>query len=260
MTNEIIKNEQLNNQLDSQNTTSQAAAQTKKCTGNGPETLCWTCQYCTGGKLDKSVKYIKKSTGETKTYDRCPWISFSKKVPGWNAEKTEINNRNRGGKLSSYLVKTCPLYKEDERKEPTVEDIIRDTGFTSRFIMRSRSFLWDYYDTYKILLAQAQKAARINLEIVKNETQNKTTSGTKIVKNDSSSLLKIVKNDSLLLTYNQLAKVQIAACNAYLEDAQIDLEEGVITQEEYDKELENMEKIEEEIQKTRKKNERRSHN
>lgn len=53
-------------------------------------TLCWDCANATGG---------------------CPWSQRGIPVKGWAAEPTKI--RNMQGRISSYRVNWCPLFKRD---------------------------------------------------------------------------------------------------------------------------------------------------
>lgn len=61
-------------------------------------TLCWHCAH--------AVPNPKKGLG-------CSWSRELVPVKGWDAEYRNI----RGSKLPSYLVKACPMYKENEHKK-----------------------------------------------------------------------------------------------------------------------------------------------
>ena len=61
------------------------------------ESLCWTCQRATGF---------------------CSWSRHFEAVPGWEAEPTTIKNgygRGYDEYVSSFEVKSCPLYIKDRR-------------------------------------------------------------------------------------------------------------------------------------------------
>lgn len=75
------------------------------------ETLCWRCQNCT----------------------RCSWADGIP-VKGWEATPTIVHGS--GGDFSSYLVSKCPLFKEDVKREITVNEIAAICGCSNATIFR----------------------------------------------------------------------------------------------------------------------------
>ena len=184
------------------------------CKGKCPDTLCWNCRYATGSKFETPRTIKNNKTGATRRIERCPWADACKPVPGWKAEKTVIKNPEiYGDKVDSYVVFECPCFKEDERKEITIEEIILEFNFPVRYALSNRLILWDYYDVYQILKTDAQKTY------------------------------------GLELTSEQSLRVKIASIRGYLEDLNFDLKDEYITQEEFDQKLDLVEILEETIKK-----------
>lgn len=53
---------------------------------------CWTClRYCGG----------------------CPWSARFEPVPGWDAEPVEKSGNNTNPPISTYNIKSCPMYEND---------------------------------------------------------------------------------------------------------------------------------------------------
>lgn len=71
--------------------------------GTTEETLCWKCANCT----------------------QCSWADGIP-VKGWTATPTIV--RDCDGDFRSYLVEKCPLFKEDTKKQVTIEEIARILG------------------------------------------------------------------------------------------------------------------------------------
>lgn len=131
---------------------------TKTCQGKCPDTLCWNCRYATGKDLKKPLAFTSKKTGKKHIFYGCPWVSNGVKIPGWDAEKTVVYNQEvHGGPLPSYLVKSCPYFKQDTRKETTIEEIIETLNLPVRYALSNRTILWDYYEIYKLFTKDAQK-------------------------------------------------------------------------------------------------------
>lgn len=71
--------------------------------------LCWSCKLACG---------------------HCPWSSTFEPVPGWTA----IKQRN-----GTYEIKKCPLYKQDDKRSITVEQMGVMLGCTGRAVSRRTS-------------------------------------------------------------------------------------------------------------------------
>ena len=170
---------------------------TNTCQGKCPDTLCWNCRYATGKNLPKPLVLTSKKTGKKHAFRGCPWASDGIKIPGWDAEKTVIYNQE-GGPIPSYLVKSCPYFKPDTRKETTIEEIIEALNLPVRYALSNRTILWDYYDIYKMFTKDAQKihGKELPREIV--------------------------------------ISVKVAAARAYGEDVEYELDNEEITSEEYE--------------------------
>ena len=170
---------------------------TNTCQGKCPDTLCWNCRYATGKNLPKPLVLTSKKTGKKHAFRGCPWASDGIKIPGWDAEKTVIYNQE-GGPIPSYLVKSCPYFKPDTRKETTIEEIIEALNLPVRYALSNRTILWDYYDIYKMFTKDAQKihGKELPREIV--------------------------------------ISVKVAAARAYGEDVEYELDNEEIAQEEYE--------------------------
>lgn len=182
------------------------------CQGKCPDTLCWNCRYATGLQFEKPLAVKSRKTGATRRIERCPWIEYSKPVPGWKAEKTTIKNPEIwGGKLESYCVIECPCFKESKRKEATIEEIIEVFEFPVRYALSNRLTLFDFYDVYLIMMAEAKKMYGSEL------------------------------------TSEQHLKIKIAAVRGYVEDLEFDLDCGHITNEEYEQKLNIVEVLEKTI-------------
>ena len=172
---------------------------TNTCQGKCPDTLCWNCRYATGKDLPKPLVITSKKTGKKHVFYCCPWVSNGVKVPGWDAEKTVVYNQDiHGGPIPSYLVKSCPYFKEDNNKETTIEEIIEALNLPVRYALSNRTILWDYYDIYKMFTRAAQKTygKELPLEVV--------------------------------------LSVKVAAARAYGEDVEYELDNEEITSEEYE--------------------------
>lgn len=82
----------------------------KRCFEKDEETLCWQCA----------------------NYSRCSWAD-GVPVEGWEATPTVV--RDYDGDFKSYLVRKCPLFKPDAKREITTKEIAailgvsRDTVF-----------------------------------------------------------------------------------------------------------------------------------
>ena len=74
---------------------------------NTRETICWECKRAYGKNL-------------------CCWALRSKPVPGWEAEQNELG----------YLVKSCPLYIEDDQIEISTKKLAEILGVTQRSVFR----------------------------------------------------------------------------------------------------------------------------
>ena len=170
---------------------------TNTCQGKCPDTLCWNCRYATGKNLPKPLVLTSKKTGKKHAFRGCPWASDGIKIPGWDAEKTVIYNQE-GGPIPSYLVKSCPYFKEDNNKETTIEEIIEALNLPVRYALSNRTILWDYYDIYKMFTRDAQKTygKELPLEVV--------------------------------------LSVKVAAARAYGEDVEYEFDNEEITSEEYE--------------------------
>ena len=186
----------------------------KTCQGKCPDTLCWNCRYATGTQMPKTLVLTNKKTGAKRQFQGCPWATASIAVPGWKAEKTIIKNPETfGGKQDSYIVYECPHFEPDTRKEITIEEIIEALGLPVRYALSNRFILWDYYDVYKILNAEAKKIY-----------------GPKP-------------------TGEEILKVKIAAVKGYIEDLEYDLNEKYITQEEFAQKLDLIDTLEKTLRK-----------
>lgn len=187
---------------------------TKTCQGKCPDTLCWNCRYATGTQMPKTLVLTSRKTGAKRQFQGCPWATASIAVPGWKAEKTIIKNPETfGGKQDSYIVYECPHFKPDTRKETTIEEIIEVFGLPVRYALSNRLILWDYYEIYKILIAEAKKIY-----------------GPKP-------------------TSEEILKVKIAAVKAYIEDLEYDLDDKYITQEEFVQRLDLVDTLEKTLKK-----------
>ena len=184
------------------------------CQGKCPDTLCWNCRYATGTQMPKTLVFTSKKTGAKRQFHSCPWVTASIAVPGWKAEKTIIKNPETfGGKQDSYIVYECPYFKPDTRKETTIEEIIEVLGLPVRYALSNRLILWDYYDIYKILNAEAKKIY------------------------------------GLKPTGEEILKVKIAAVKGYIEDLEYDLNDKYITQEEFEQRLDLVDTLEKMLRK-----------
>jgi hypothetical protein len=149
--------------------------------------------------MQRPLVLTSKKTGKKHVFHGCPWVSHGVKVPGWDAEKTIIYNQEvHGGPISSYLVKSCPCFKDDGKKETTIEEIIEKLNLPVRYALSNRTILWDYYDIYKMFTRDARK-----------------TYGEE-------------------LPCEVILSVKVAAARAYGEDVEYELESKEITQEEYE--------------------------
>ena len=80
-------------------------------------TLCWYCKNAIG---------------------KCSWSQEGIPVKGWGAEPTIIKCDN-GTIISSYCVKSCPLFiQEQEVKHKTVKEIAAELGFSIRTVYRKK--------------------------------------------------------------------------------------------------------------------------
>lgn len=181
------------------NTETKTQTVTKTCQGKCPDTLCWNCRYATGKNFPKPLVLTNKKTGQEHVFYGCPWVSDGIKVPGWDAEKTVIYNQDiHGGPLPSCFIKDCPYFEDNGIKEATIEEIIEALNLPVRYALSNRTILWDYYDIYKMFTKDAQK------------TYGKE------------------------LSREVILSVKIAATHAYGEDIEYELDNGEITQEEYE--------------------------
>ena len=186
----------------------------KTCQGKCPDTLCWNCRYATGTQMQKPLVLTSRKTGAKRQFQGCPWATASIAVPGWKAEKTIIKNPETfGGKQDSYIVYECPYFKPDTRKETTIEEIIEVLGLPVRYALSNRLILWDYYDVYKILNAEAKK-------IYGPEP-----------------------------TSEEILKIKIAAVKGYIEDLEYDLNDKYITEEEFAQRLDLVDALEKMLKK-----------
>lgn len=184
------------------------------CQGKCPDTLCWNCRYATGTQMPKTLVLRSKKTGAKRQFQGCPWETASIAVPGWKAGKTIIKNPEIfGGKQDSYIVYECPYFKPDTRKETTIEEIIEVLGIPVRYALSNRLILWDYYEVYKLLSAEAKKIY-----------------GPKP-------------------TSEEILKIKIAAVKGYIEDLEYDLNDEYITQEEFTQKLDLIDALEKTLRK-----------
>ena len=58
---------------------------------------CWTCTKYLGG---------------------CPWSARFEPVPGWDAEPVEKSGNNTNPPISTYDIKSCPMYVNDGSRDP----------------------------------------------------------------------------------------------------------------------------------------------
>lgn len=58
---------------------------------------CWTCTKYLGG---------------------CPWSARFEPVPGWDAEPVEKSGNNTNPPISTYNIKSCPMYVNDGSLPP----------------------------------------------------------------------------------------------------------------------------------------------
>lgn len=58
---------------------------------------CWTCTKYLGG---------------------CPWSARFEPVPGWDAEPVEKSGNNTNSPISTYNIKSCPMYVNDGSLPP----------------------------------------------------------------------------------------------------------------------------------------------
>lgn len=187
---------------------------TKTCQGKCPDTLCWNCRYATGAQMPKPLVLTSRKTGAKRQFQGCPWATASIAVPGWKAEKSIIKNPEAfGGKQDSYVVYECPYFEPDTRKETTIEEIIEVLGLPVRYALSNRLILWDYYDVYKILNAEAKK-------IYGPEP-----------------------------TGEEMLKLKIAAVKGYVEDLEYDLNDKYITEEEFAQRLDLVDTLEKMLRK-----------
>lgn len=187
---------------------------TKTCQGKCPDTLCWNCRYATGTQMPKALILTSRKTGAKRQFKGCPWATESIAVPGWKAEKTIIKNPEAfGGKQNSYIVYECPYFEPDTRQETTIEEIIEVLGLPVRYALSNRLILWDYYDVYKILNAEAKKIY-----------------GPKP-------------------TGEEILRLKIAAVKGYIEDLEYDLNDKYITQEEFVQRLDLVDMLEKMLRK-----------
>lgn len=184
---------------------------TTSCQGKCGDTLCWSCKYASGAELKKPLVLTSRKTGLKRTFVGCPWVEAFVAVPGWTAEKTLVKNRlgNNAFYQKSYLVTACPHYEFDGRKEVEIEDIIEALNIPVRYALSNRFILWDYYDTYRVFLEDAEK-----------------------------------ENKGAELDSETILKVKIAAVRAFAEDVGFELSEGEITAEEYEKKFAAIETLE----------------
>lgn len=199
----------MSNQISNVNQTA-----TKTCQGKCPDTLCWNCRYATGTQMPKTLVLTSRKTGAKRQFKGCPWATASIAVPGWKAEKTIIKNPETfGGKQNSYIVYECPYFEPDTRQETTIEEIIEVLGLPVRYALSNRLILWDYYDVYKILNAEAKKIY-----------------GPKP-------------------TSEEILRLKIAAVKGYIEDLEYDLNDKYITQEEFVQRLDLVDTLEKMLRK-----------
>lgn len=172
---------------------------TKTCQGKCSDTICWNCRYATGKNFERPLVLTSKKTGKKHVFHGCPWVSNGVKIPGWDAEKTVVYNKEvHGGPLSSHIIKNCPYFEDDNNKETTIEEIIEALNLPVRYALSNRTILWDYYDIYKMFTRDAKK-----------------TYG------------KELSREVVLL-------VKVAAARAYGEDVEYELDNEEITFEEYE--------------------------
>jgi hypothetical protein len=164
--------------------------------------------------MPKTLVFTSKKTGAKRRFQGCPWATELVAVPGWKAEKTIIKNPEAfGGKQNSYIVYECPYFEPDTREETAIEEIIGALGLPVRYVLSNRLILWDYYDIYKILSADAKKIYG-----------SKPTS-------------------------EEVLKIKIAAVKGYIEDLEYDLNDKYITQEEFAQRLNLVDTLEKMLRK-----------
>ncbi len=60
-------------------------------------TICWDCENAVPNKKGRG----------------CSWSMSFEPVEGWDAERSDLNMQNRKqGDIESYIVKSCPLFKQ----------------------------------------------------------------------------------------------------------------------------------------------------
>ena len=136
------------------------------------ETLCWTCEYCTGATKKINPDQVGTNqngvvkTRDGKTLFQCPWAAQGVPVAGWTATPHKLkHSSNEIG--DSYLVSECPCYKADlEAKIEAMssEEIAKYLGVSPSFPKRKhkkicKQILYSYIKQYGLML-QAGKMTR----------------------------------------------------------------------------------------------------
>lgn len=134
--------------------------------GKTPDTLCWTCKFCTGATLPnpRAEGYnAANTTGEQPKeppYFTCPWAHNHKPVAGWTATKTDLKISPKLT-TTSYIVEKCPYYKADLEAQInalTADQISKRLEVSVTFVKEhrkiSKQLLYTYTKEYNHLVKQ----------------------------------------------------------------------------------------------------------
>lgn len=99
---------------------------------------CWTCTKYLGG---------------------CPWSARFEPVPGWDAEPVEKSGNNTNPPISTYDIKSCPMYVNDGSLPPEERGTPKPIGSLSSEEERLRM------DLYQRGLTDTQMAQKIGLPV-----------------------------------------------------------------------------------------------
>ena len=144
------------------NTTTNTKGKTKL-----PETLCWTCKFCTGCTRPNPRAAGATAAATTGNNNKkepqfftCPWAHDHHPVPGWTAIRTGLKVTPTQ-LTTSYIVEKCPYYEPDLEAKIMAMDASEialrleiSTGFVKEHLKLSRQVLYVYTKRYNKLARQ----------------------------------------------------------------------------------------------------------
>lgn len=108
---------------------------------NDQDTLCWTCQHCTG-RASKCFETIPTPPeAAIYKYTTCPWVTHGHPVPGWTAAPQQLKITPARTE-QSYFVTACPYYNmapEARIAQLSYKDLGSLIGVSERYVFEHKS-------------------------------------------------------------------------------------------------------------------------